>query len=91
MPRAGVQQWLSASRRVAGNHDATFSKRLGHANVHVTATVYSHALPEDEIAAAQIWNNAMSETLAPAAQPEAPRARAKAAGVVPIDSGKKSA
>src|SRR5579872_1264998 len=34
----------------------TVSKRLGHANVHVTATVYSHALPEDEAAAAQIWN-----------------------------------
>jgi len=67
------------------------SKRLGHANVHVTATVYSHALPEDEIAAAQIWNNAMSETLAPVAQPETMRARVKAAGVVPIDSGKKSA
>jgi integrase len=69
----------------------TVSKRLGHANVHVTATVYSHALPEDEIAAAQIWNNAMSETLAPVAQPETMRARVKAAGVVPIDSGKKSA
>ena len=44
----------------------TVSKRLGHANVHVTATVYSHALPEDEIAAAQIWNKAMSGTLNPA-------------------------
>ena len=44
----------------------TVSKRLGHANVHVTATVYSHALPEDEIAAAQIWNDAMSQTLNPA-------------------------
>jgi len=27
----------------------------GHAKIHVTATVYSHALPEDDIAAAQIW------------------------------------
>jgi integrase len=41
----------------------TVSKRLGHANVHVTATIYSHALPQDEIAAAEIWNDAMSGTL----------------------------
>jgi integrase len=31
------------------------SRRLGHSNVHVTATVYSHALPADEMAAADIW------------------------------------
>lgn len=48
----------------------TVSKRLGHANVHVTATVYSHALPEDEIAATRIWNNAMSATLSPAPPPQ---------------------
>ena len=67
------------------------SKRLGHANVHVTATVYSHALPEDEVAAAQTWNDAMSGTLE--ALPEKKRASntAKTARVVPINSGKKSA
>jgi integrase len=37
----------------------TVSKRLGHSNVHVTATIYSHALPADEIAAADIWADAM--------------------------------
>lgn len=67
----------------------TVSKRLGHANVHVTATVYSHALPEDEIAAAQIWNQAMSGTLQPA--PAESARPAKKARVVPIESGKKSA
>jgi integrase len=65
------------------------SKRLGHANVHVTATVYSHALPDDEIAAAEIWNNAMSATLQPAKQE--PRLPPKASRVIPINSGKKSA
>jgi integrase len=71
----------------------TVSKRLGHANVHVTATVYSHALPEDEIAAAQIWNNAMRGTLQPPAQPASaePSRDATATRVVSIDSGKKSA
>jgi integrase len=67
----------------------TVSKRLGHANVHVTATVYSHALPEDEIAAAQIWNNAMSGTMKPA--PADPPKETKSARVIAINSGKKSA
>jgi integrase len=66
----------------------TVSKRLGHANVHVTATVYSHALPHDEVAAAKIWDKAMSGTLesAPAARATKPRR-----AVVSIASGKKSA
>ncbi|MGD1096344.1 MAG: tyrosine-type recombinase/integrase [Bryobacteraceae bacterium] len=66
------------------------SKRLGHANVHVTATVYSHALPDDEVTAAQIWNDAMSGTLQ-RATPAEPRREKKAARVVSINSGKKSA
>ena len=41
----------------------TVSKRLGHSNVHVTATVYSHALPADEIAAADIWGDAMRKAV----------------------------
>jgi integrase len=35
------------------------SKRLGHANVYVTATVYAHALTIDETAAAEKWETAM--------------------------------
>jgi integrase len=35
------------------------SKRLGHSSVYVTATVYSHALPQDELAAADIWDATM--------------------------------
>ena len=41
----------------------TVSKRFGHANVHVTATIYRYALPQDEIAAAEIWNKGMKRSL----------------------------
>jgi integrase len=37
----------------------TVSKRLGHANVNVTATIYAHALPNDEAEAAAIWGKGM--------------------------------
>ena len=37
----------------------TVSKRLGHANVNVTATIYAHALPNDEAEAAAIWAQGM--------------------------------
>jgi integrase len=36
------------------------SKRLGHSNIYVTATVYAHALPGDESAAAEKWEAAMN-------------------------------
>ena len=38
------------------------SKRLGHSNIYVTATVYAHALPKDESAAAEKWEAAMKRT-----------------------------
>jgi len=34
----------------------TVSKRLGHANTHITASVYSHALEKDEKASAEAWD-----------------------------------
>jgi len=39
----------------------TVSKRLGHSSPHFTATVYSHALPRDEEAAAEIWESAFQK------------------------------
>jgi integrase len=33
------------------------SKRLGHANSHVTATIYSHALDKDDQVAADAWDS----------------------------------
>ncbi len=39
------------------------SKRLGHSSPHFTATVYSHALPRDEQAAAEVWESAFQNTI----------------------------
>ncbi len=39
------------------------SKRLGHSSVYVTATVYSHALPKDEAAAGDAWENAVKSKI----------------------------
>jgi hypothetical protein len=57
--------------------------------VHVTATVYSHALPDDEIAAAQIWNKAMSGTLNQS--PSKPLDATESSQIIPIHSAKKRA
>ena len=57
----------------------TVTRRLGHTNVHTTATVYSHALASDELAAADIWSAAMKKATAE-----------KATNVVPMQP-KKSA
>jgi hypothetical protein len=57
--------------------------------VHVTATVYSHALPDDEIAAARIWNEAMSGTLKQAVAE--PSDQTKPSRIVSIDAVKKPA
>lgn len=35
------------------------SKRLGHSNIYVTATVYAHALTSDDSSAAEKWEAAM--------------------------------
>ena len=40
----------------AGVPLAAVSKRLGHSSVYVTATIYSHALSKDEVAAATVWD-----------------------------------
>jgi integrase len=37
----------------------TVSKRLGHTDSYTTAKIYSHALPRDERAAAEIWEKLM--------------------------------
>jgi hypothetical protein len=35
---------------------------LGHTNIYVTATVYPHALTNDEATAASKWESAMHKT-----------------------------
>lgn len=44
------------------------SKRLGHSSPRITAEIYSHALPSDELAAADAW-----DTLMKAKTPERPQ------------------
>jgi integrase len=39
------------------------AERLGHASPNITLAIYSHALPTEDEAVAQLWNNAMSEVL----------------------------
>ena len=34
------------------------SKRLGHANSQITLNVYSHAMKNDELTAAKLWDDA---------------------------------
>jgi integrase len=43
----------------AGTPLPVVSRRLGHSNVYVTATVYSHVLAGDEVKAATAWEQAM--------------------------------
>ncbi|MFL6450965.1 MAG: tyrosine-type recombinase/integrase [Bryobacteraceae bacterium] len=39
----------------------TVSKRLGHANTHITALVYSHALEKDDRTAADAWEKVIGD------------------------------
>jgi integrase len=41
----------------------TVSARLGHANTHITATVYAHAMPVDDQQAADQWDKLMTRKL----------------------------
>jgi len=39
------------------------AERLGHASPNITLGIYSHALPMDNQATAQLWDNAMGEVI----------------------------
>jgi integrase len=39
----------------------TVSKRLGHANAHIAATVYSHVLEKFEQSSADAWEKEMGD------------------------------
>jgi len=54
------------------------SKRLGHSNLYVTASIYSHALPPDEIAAGDTWGKAMTKAI------ENPSPEKKSAKILPM-------
>jgi integrase len=40
------------------------AERLGHASPNITLSIYSHALPADNQAAAKLWNDAMASVIA---------------------------
>jgi integrase len=40
------------------------AERLGHASPNITLSIYSHALPADNQAAAKLWNDAMADVIA---------------------------
>jgi len=44
----------------------TVSKRLGHTDVHTTASIYSHALPKDDLKAAEAWEANFKKAADPA-------------------------
>jgi integrase len=47
----------------SGVPSTAVASRLGHANAAITLSIYSHALPADETAAATIWNNAVADVI----------------------------
>jgi integrase len=71
MRRAGLQgvsmhslRHSYASQQLSNGVPITsVSATLGHANPNITLAIYSHVMPTDNEAAAQAWNNAMSDVL----------------------------
>ena len=39
------------------------SKRLGHANSQITLDVYAHAVKNDELTAAELWDDATAQII----------------------------
>jgi integrase len=70
------------------------AERLGHASPAITLSIYSHALPADNEAAAKLWNDAMADVIQESRK-EAARKRMLAnvsaadrkKSVIPIKSG----
>jgi hypothetical protein len=60
-----ISSTSSSQIRLAGVPLPAVSKRLGHSNIYVTATVYAHALTSDESAAAEKWEAAMKRAATP--------------------------
>ncbi len=66
---------------------AAVAKRLGHRNANVTLSIYTHALPPDEVAAAKVWNDSMADVIQDSRKKAGP---ARVSGFVMSD-GKKAA
>ena len=57
------------------------SERLGHASPAITLSIYSHALPADNEAAAKLWNDAMADVIQASRQEASARKRGRLANV----------
>jgi len=53
------------------------SERLGHANPNITLSIYSHAIPADSRAAANVWDNALADVVQASRKPTATRSLAE--------------
>jgi integrase len=87
MAEAGVNASLhslrhfSASMMLSQNVPITVvSKRLGHANSQITLDVYSHAMKNDELTAAILWDDATGDIIARTRKQMPIKGPAKAAG-----------
>jgi integrase len=66
MPGVGLHslRHSHASQLISSGAPITaVSDRLGHANSAITLSIYSHALPADVNAAAEVWNAAMANVI----------------------------
>ena len=52
---------------------AVVSERLGHADQNITLSIYSHPMPADTRAAAKVWNDAMTDVIQDAREPQQKR------------------
>ena len=55
---------------------AEVSRRLGHADQNITLSIYSHAIPADDRAAAKIWNDALGDVIETSKKPAPPETTA---------------
>jgi integrase len=71
MAKAGVHASLHSLRHFSASimlsqhvPITVVSKRLGHANSQITLNVYSHAMKNDELTAAKLWDDATGDIIA---------------------------
>ncbi len=55
---------------------AEVSRRLGHADQNITLSIYSHAMPVDDRAAAKVWDDALGDVIESSKKPEPPETTA---------------
>src|SRR5262252_9414344 len=59
----GLRHTHASELLSAGAPITAVAERLGHASPNITLSIYSHALPADNEAAAKLWNDAMADVI----------------------------